>query len=169
MYKRGIRLQNRRYKLRLHFIWKQNLVHFCLLPCRFHGFSQRNCPSQPIPMELSQSRSHDHSLLFPSYLCRIKRKKTSSCNPGGYQLQDLTHVLLDFLPLELLRRTSFGATSSIFDLWSKPCGGRLLDLRGISMFLHNGSGITTQGQGGQPSWKIIHLPHHPRRNLAISF
>jgi len=71
--------------------------------------------------ELSRLRCHGHSLLWSSYLCRIKRKN-SSCSAGGHQLQDLTHLLLDYPASEPLRCAIFGTTSTIFDLWSKPWG-----------------------------------------------
>jgi len=75
-----------------------------------------------ISCELSRLRCHCHSLLLSPYLCRIKLKENSSCNACGHPLQDLTHLLLDCLASEPLRRAIFGTTSSIFDPWSKPWG-----------------------------------------------
>jgi len=89
-----------------------------------------------------RSRDHDGGSIFcrnwqwnrhqDSYLCRIKRKNSSCCS-CRHHLQDITHLLLDCLASELLRRTIFGTTSSIFDLWSRSWGvTRLLGRRGVS-------------------------------------
>jgi len=48
-----------------------------------------------IRCELSRLRCHGHSLLLPSYLCRIKRKENSSCGSCGHHLQNMTHLFLD--------------------------------------------------------------------------
>jgi len=57
------------------------------------------------------------------------KSEGNPCSACGYQLQDLTRLLLDCLASEPLRRDSFG-TTSIFDLWSRSWGvARLLGLR----------------------------------------
>jgi len=112
-------------------------------PTRFLWFFQRNLPftrrpalspgqvaltnkwtsakylSHLVRCELSQIRYHSHSLLFSSYLCRIKWKN-SSCSARHHQLLDLTH-LPDCPTIEPFHCPIFG-TTSIFHLWSKSCG-----------------------------------------------
>jgi len=54
----------------------------------------------------------------------------------------LTHLLLDCPASELLRRTIYGTTSSIFDLWSRPWGvARLLNLREVLSRPHPSEGV----------------------------
>jgi len=77
----------------------------------------------------------------PSLVLLPEQDKTKGeCSACGYPLQDLTHLLLDCLASELLRRAIFGTTSIFylgitsfnFDLWSRPWGvARMLGLPGI--------------------------------------
>ena len=77
--------------------------------------------SRPIRCELSRLRYHGHSLLLSSYLHRISRKN-SACSAGGHPLQDLNYLLLDCPASEPLRKSIFGASLPILDLWSRPWG-----------------------------------------------
>jgi len=116
-----------------------------LLPDSF-GSSEELALSRLIRYELSRLRCHGHSLLLSCYLCRIKWKENFSCSPCGHSLQDMTNLLLDCPTSEPLRRAIFGTTSSIFDLWSRPCGvARLLGLREVPPrpIPHKGPGSTT--------------------------
>jgi len=98
-------------------LWRRNLSHISLF-CQISSvFSDELALSRFVRCELSRLRCHDLSLLFSSYLCRIKRKKNSLCSACGHPLQDLTHLLLDCPASEPHRRAIFGTTSSIFDLW----------------------------------------------------
>ena len=88
--------------------------------------------SRSIRSELSRLRCHGHSLLLSSYLHRISRKENSDCSACGHPLQDLNHLLLDCRASEPLRKSIFGSSLSILDLWSRPWGvARLLGLRGV--------------------------------------
>jgi len=105
-------------------------------------------PSPSFRCELSRLRCHGHSLLLPSYLCRIKRKENSSCSACGHPLQDLIHLLLDCPASEPLRRAIFGTTSPF--LTSGPDLGVWPDCWVSVEFLHvpipqkgSGSTITT--------------------------
>ena len=100
--------------------------------------------SRSIRSELSRLRCHGHSLLLSSYLHRISRKENSDCSACGHPLQDLNHLLLDCPASEPLRKSVFGSSLSILDLWSRPWGvARLLGLRGVPPRPRKGSGSTT--------------------------
>ena len=94
--------------------------------------------SRSIRSELSRLRCHGHNLLLSSYLHRISRKENSDCSACGHPLQDLNHLLLDCPASEPLRKSIFGSSLSILDLWSRSWGvARLLGLP------RKGSGSTT--------------------------
>jgi len=135
--------------------WRRNLSHnsfFCCIPS---VSSEKLALSRIARCELSRLRCHGHSLFLSSYLCRIKRKKNSSCSACGHHMQDLTNLLLDCPASEPLRRTVFGSTSSIFDLWSRPCGvARLLSLRGVPPHSHPSKGVGLHN-------------HHPPENTPM--
>ena len=102
--------------------------------------------SRPGRCELSRLRCHDHSLLLSSYFHRISRKENSGCSACGHSPQDLNHLLLDCPASEPLRKSIFGSSLSILDLWSRPWGvAGLLGLRGVPSRPHpsEGSGSTT--------------------------
>jgi len=83
-------------------IWRRNLSHNSLSSCQIPSVSSEELAlPRLIRCELSWLRCHGHSLLLSSYLCRIKRKENSSCIACGHPLQDMTHLLLDFLHLSL--------------------------------------------------------------------
>ena len=73
-----------------------------------------------IRSELSRLRCHGHSLFLSSYLHRISRKENSDCSACGHPLQDLNHLLLDCPASGPLRKSIFGSSLSILDLWSRP-------------------------------------------------
>ena len=86
--------------------------------------------------ELSHLHCHGHSLLLSSYLHKISRKENSACSACGHPLQDLNH-LLDCPASEPLRKSIFGSSLSILDLWSRPWGvARLLGLHGVPLCPH---------------------------------
>ena len=98
--------------------------------------------SRSIRSELSCLRCHGHSLLLSSYLHRISRKENSDCSACGHSLQDLNHLLLDCRASEPLRKSIFGSSLSILDLWSRPWGvARLLGLRGVPPRPHPSEGV----------------------------
>jgi len=94
------------FKLETRYsLWRRTLSHNSL-SCQIPSVSSEELVlPRLIRCELSQLRCHGHSLLLPSYLCRIKRKN-SSCRACRHPLQDLTHLLLDCPAFEHLRRSS---------------------------------------------------------------
>ena len=98
--------------------------------------------SCPICCELSRLRCHGHSVLLSSYLHRISRKENSASSACGHPPQDLNHLILDCPASEPLRKSIFGSSLSILDLWSRPWGvARLLGLRGVPLCLHPSKGV----------------------------
>ena len=98
--------------------------------------------SRSIRCELSRLCCHGHSLLLSSYLHRISRKKNSACRASGHPLQDLNHLLLDCPASESFRKSIFGSSLSILDLWSRPWGvAQLLGIPGVPPRPHPWEGV----------------------------
>ena len=73
-----------------------------------------------------------HSLLLSSYLSRIGRIENPSCSACGYLSQDISHLILHCPATDSLRRSLFGDSLSLYDLWSRPWGvARFLVLHGL--------------------------------------
>jgi len=103
------KIRHTRYSL-----WRGTVSHDSL-SCQIPSVSSEELALlRLIRYELSRLRSHGHSLLLSSYLCRIKRKENFSCSACGHTLQDLTRLSLDCPASEPLRRAIFGTISSIF-------------------------------------------------------
>ena len=86
---------------------------------------------------VSRLRCNGHSLLLGSYLSRIGRIKNPSCSACGHSPQDTFHLVLDCPATDSLRRSLFGDSLSLFDLWSRPWGvARLLGLHGLPPCSH---------------------------------
>ena len=112
--------------------WRRHISHSHLNFLVPEVSSEELLLSRSIRSELSRLRCHGHSLLLSSYLHRISRKENSACSACGHPLQDLNHLLLDCPATEPLRKSIFGSSLSILDLWSRPWGvARLLGLRGV--------------------------------------
>ena len=111
------------------------------------GFFQNQIPSvspeeltlpRSARCALSRLRCNGHSTLVNSYLHWVGRSETPSCSNCGSEPQDLSHLVLDCPVLDPLRRTIFGHTLSLLDLWSRPWGvARLLGFRGIDPRPHS--------------------------------
>ena len=81
---------------------------------------------------LSRLRRNGHSLLLSSYLSRIGRIENPSCSACGHSSQDTSHLILHCLATDCLRRSLFGDSLSLYDLWSRPRRvARLLGLHGL--------------------------------------
>ena len=81
---------------------------------------------------LSRLRCNGHSLLLGSYFSRIGRIENSSCSACGHSSQDNSHLILHCPATDSLRRSLFGDSLSLYDLWSRPCGvARLMGLHGL--------------------------------------
>ena len=71
---------------------------------------------------LSRLRCNEHSLLVGSYLSRIGRIENPSCSACGHSSQDTSHLILYCPATDSLRRSLFGDSPSLYDLWSRPWG-----------------------------------------------
>ena len=81
---------------------------------------------------LFRLRCNGHSLLFSSYLSRIGRTENPSCSACGHSSHDTSHLILHCPATDSLRRSLFGDSLSLYDLWSRPWGvARLLGLHGL--------------------------------------
>ena len=81
---------------------------------------------------LSRLRCNGHSLLLGSYLSRIGRIENLSCSACGHSSWDTSHLILHCPATDSLRRSLFGDSLSLYDLWSRPWGvARLLGLHGL--------------------------------------
>ena len=91
---------------------------------------------------LSRLRCNRHSLLLGSYLSRIGRIENPSCSACGHSSQDTSHLILHCPAVDSLRRSLFGDSLYLYDLWSRPCGvARLLGLHGVLPCLHPSEGV----------------------------
>ena len=90
-----------------------------VLPCQARCVLSRFCCS-------------GHSLLLSSYLYRIGRIENSSCSACRHSSQNTSHLILHCPATDSLRRSFFGDSLSLYNLWSKPWGeARLLRLHGL--------------------------------------
>ena len=81
---------------------------------------------------LSRLRCNEHSLLLGSYLPSKGRIENPSCSACEHSSQDISHLILHCPATDSLRRSLFGDSLSLYDLWSRPQGvARLLGLHGL--------------------------------------
>ena len=91
---------------------------------------------------LSRYRWNGHSLLLGSYLSRIGRNENSSCSACGNSSQDISHLILHCPATDSLRRSLFGDSLSLYDLWSRPWRvARFLGLCGHPPCPHPSEGV----------------------------
>ena len=91
---------------------------------------------------LSRLRSNGHSLLLGSYLSRIGRIENPSCSTCGHPSQDTSHHILHCPATDSLRRSLFGDSLSLYDLWSRPWRvARLLGIHGLPLCPHPSEGV----------------------------
>ena len=91
---------------------------------------------------LSRLRYNGHSLLLSSYLSRIGRIENPSCNACGHSSQDVSHLILHCPATESLRRSLFGDSPFLYDLWSQPWRvSLLLGLHGLPPCPHPSEGV----------------------------
>ena len=91
---------------------------------------------------LSRLRCNGHSLLVSSYLSRIGRIENPSCSACGHPSQDISHLILHCPATDSLRRSLFGDSLSLYDLWSRPWGvAWLLGLHGLPPCPHPSEGV----------------------------
>ena len=91
---------------------------------------------------LSRLRCNGHSLLLGSYLSRIGRIKNPFCSACGYSSQNISHLILHCSVTYSLRRSLFGDSVSLYDLWPRPWEvARLLGLHGVPQCPHPWEGV----------------------------
>ena len=91
---------------------------------------------------LSRLRCNGHSLLLGSYLSRIGRIENSPCSTCGNSSQDTSDLILHCPATDCLRRSVFGDSLSLYDLWSRPWGvARILGLHGLPPCPHPTEGV----------------------------
>ena len=91
---------------------------------------------------LSRLRCNGHSHLLGSYLSRIDRIENPFCSACGHSSQDISHLILHCPATDSLRRSLFGDSVSLYDLWSRPWGvAWLLGLHGLPPCPHPSEGV----------------------------
>ena len=91
---------------------------------------------------LSRLRCNGHSFLLSYYLFRIGRIENPSCSACGHSSQNTSHLILHCPATDSLRRSVFGDTLSLYDLWSRPWRvARLLGFHGLPPFPHPSEGV----------------------------
>ena len=91
---------------------------------------------------LSRLRCNGHSLLLSSYLSTIGRIENPSCSARGHSSQDIFHLILHCPATNSLRRSLFGDSLSLYDLWSRPWRvARLVGLHGLPPCPHPSEGV----------------------------
>ena len=99
---------------------------------------------------LSRLRCNGHNLLLSSYLSRIERIENPSCSACVHSSQDTSYPILHCPATDSLRRSLFGDSLFLYDLWSRPWGvARLLGLSSLSPCPHPSQGSGNQQQQQQ--------------------
>ena len=99
---------------------------------------------------LSRLRCNEHSLLLSAYLFRISRIENPSCIACGHSSQDTSHLILHCPGTDYLRRSLFGDSQSLYDLWSRPWRvARILGFHGLPPCPH-----PSEGSGKQQQWSV---------------
>ena len=91
---------------------------------------------------LSRLCCNGHSFVLGSYLSRIGRIENPSSSACGHSSQDVSHLILHCPAMDSLRRSLFGDSLSLYDLWSRTWGvTRLLGLHGLPPCPHPSEGV----------------------------
>ena len=91
---------------------------------------------------LSRLCCNGHSLLLSSYVSTIGRIENPSCSACGHSSQDVSHLILHCPATDSLRRSLFGDSLFLYNLWSRPWGvARLLGLHGLPPCPHPSEGV----------------------------
>ena len=114
------------------------LPHQNFVTHRFHRFP----PSAPSSYSLCSLSSTLQRTQKSSYLSRIGKIENLSCSVCGHSSQDTSHLVLHCPARNSLRRSLFGDSLSLHDLWSKPwVVARLLGLHGLPPCPHLSEGV----------------------------
>ena len=108
-------------------------IHSCLFSDWRHTVSSKFFDTQVLSISteelvllrharcvLSRLRCNGHSLLLSSYLSRIGIIKNPSCSACEHPSQDTSHLIPHCPAADSLRRSLFGDSLSLYDLWSRP-------------------------------------------------
>ena len=91
---------------------------------------------------LSRLRWYGHSLVLGSYLFRIGRIENPFCSDCGHSSQDTSDLILHCPATDCLRRSLFGDSLSLYDLWSRLWRvAQLLGLHGLPPCPHSSEGV----------------------------
>ena len=91
---------------------------------------------------LSRLRCNEHILLLGSYLSRIGRIENFSCSACGHSSLDTSYPILHCPARDSLRRSLFGDSLFLYDLWSRPWGvARLPGFDGPPPCPHHSDGV----------------------------
>ena len=91
---------------------------------------------------LFRLRCNGYSLLLSSYLFGIDRIENPSCSARGHSFQDISNLILHCPATDSQRRSLFGDSLSLYDLWSRPLGVfQLLGLHSLLPCPHPSEGI----------------------------
>ena len=91
---------------------------------------------------LSRLCCNGHSLHLGFYLSKIGRIENPSCGACGHLSQHTSHLILHCPATNSLRRSLFGDSLSLYDLWSRPWGvAQLLGLDGLPPCPHPSEGV----------------------------
>ena len=113
------------FDLQIHSISTEELVLPCHARCVFFRL-----------------RCNGHNLLLGSNLSRIGRIENPSCSACGHSPHDTSHLSLYCPATDSLRRSLFGDSLSLYNLWSRPWkASQLLGLRGLPPCPHPSEGV----------------------------
>ena len=103
------------------------LSHLNSLTHRFPRFPPRNLCSLVTLTVFSLVYAATETTSF-----QVGRIENPSCSACGHSSQDISHLILHCLATDSLRRSLFGDSLSLYDLWSRPWGvARILGLHGL--------------------------------------
>ena len=101
---------------------------------------------------LSRLRCNGHSFFLGSYLSKIGRVENPFCSACGHPSQDTSHLILHCPATDSWRRSLFGDSLSLYDLWSRPWG--VAGFWGSMVFHH--APIPRKGSGNQQQLFILY-------------
>ena len=117
---------------------------------------------------LSCLRSNGHSLFLGSYVSRIGRIENLSCCACRHSSQDTYNLILHCPATGSLRRSLFGNSLSLYDLWSRPWGvSRLLGLHGLPPCPIPQKGSGKQQQHAPAMFLMLHNISPTTDSLAV--
>ena len=123
------------------------LESYCLIEILRHAgsldFHRGACAPSSCSLRLLSSTLQRTQPSFRSLsLSRIGRIENPLCSACGHSSQDISHLILHCPATDSLRRSLFGDSLSLYDLWSRPWSvARLLGLHGLLPCPHPSEGF----------------------------